>query len=636
MQKARYEYEPLRNNGTIRMLILDSGQHGQYNSLTGTLEVVHIDSAGSYEAVSYVWADPGPPNSPYNILIRDGDGDGRLLALRGGSIFAALCQLRLPDRQRRIWADQCCINQDDPVERSQQLQFMDRIYRDASHVLVWLGLDTNKEAALAFRLVHELNFALRGQLMNGLSRDMDTVDLENYISKSQKALQALTSRSWFKRGWIVQEIGTNTPATMIWGDATIDWDTLASVCEGLKRYHHLRSKLGINTISDVSFLFRRFIEPDKNTHHANRFNFVYELQRARHLRFSDDRDRIFAFLGHFSLCTNQPLGCGPVSIIADYTKTVEQTYIDVAVQILRARPAAAYILLAAVQHPRQKLPPCHATVVEVEMSMEAWPRDKHGLPSWVPDWRYSESIILAEPICPHHAHGDSAVNLEIMKGDNLTLRAYGVEVDTIEACSRPLRSEDFYSKKTLDQAVTTIERLWHEICRKDYFNLNDSYVDGQAAFFAFMQTLSNGCVQAAGHECRPYYEVSEKEWLQKAARYIVETLGATDTISEGVKNAVGGIECESQHESWGRWAASAAEGRVLARTRRGYYVLGPAVLEAGDTVCILFGCKMPFCLRPMGRHHLLVGECYVHGLMKGEAMGMLARHELQEKMFDIV
>jgi hypothetical protein len=194
MEKSQHQYQPLQNNDTIRIFTLDPGQQG--DPLTGTLEAVPIDSAGSYEAVSYVWADPGPPNSAYDILIRDGDGNEGLLVLRGGSIFAALRQLRLPDQPRRIWADQCCINQDDPVERSQQVHFMNRIYRDATHILVWLGLDTKKEAVSAFGLVHELDEALRSHPVDGISRDPDTVDLERHVKDNQKALQALTYRAW--------------------------------------------------------------------------------------------------------------------------------------------------------------------------------------------------------------------------------------------------------------------------------------------------------------------------------------------------------------------------------------------------------------------------------------------------------
>lgn len=325
----------------------------------------------------------------------------------------------------------------------------------------------------------------------------------------------------FRRGWIVQEIGTNTPATMYWGDATVDWHTLASVCERLNNFHHLRSELGIST-SDISFLYRRFIEPDENTHHANRFSFIYELQRARHLNFSDDRDRVFAFLGHYSIRSLHPLGCGPVSIMADYTKTVEQSYIDVAVRVLRQNSAAACIILAAIQHPSSSLP---SSRVQTNMSLEAWLKDEHKLPSWVPDWRRSEGIILAEPICPHRAHSDSIAKIEILEEDDLVLRVHGVEIDTVEACSPRLCSKDFYGKKIPDQPLTMIEQLWHELCKKERFNLDDTYRNGQIAFFAFMQTLSNGCVQDSGHKSIPYHQVPDSVWLRKAARYIVETLG---------------------------------------------------------------------------------------------------------------
>ncbi len=436
----------------------------------------------------------------------------------------------------------------------------------------------------------------------------------------------------FRRGWIVQEIGTSTPATMHWGDATIDWDTLASVCETLKSHHHLRSALRIST-SDISFLYRRFIEPRENSHHANRFNFVYELQRARHLNVSDDRDRVFAFLGHFSVRSAHPLGCGPVSISADYTKTVEQTYIDVAVRILRENPSATCIVLAAVQHPPSRLP---SNRIHQDVSLKAWLEDEHRLPSWVPDWRRSEGIILAEPICPHRAHSNSAAKMNILDNANLTLRVHGVEIDHIEACSRQLASEDFYVKKMPNQPTTVLEQLWHELCQKTRFDMNDTYVNGQTALFAFMQTLSNGCVQAAGHKSMPYHEIPECVWLQNAARYIADTLGASHEVSEEVRVAAEATELESDDGNWSRWAASASEGRILARTTRGYYVLGPAALETGDTVCVLFGAKVPFCLRPVDERFLLVGECYVHGLMKGEAMDMLAQNELHEKVFDIV
>lgn len=194
MDKLHYQYQALQKNHDIRILTLDPGQ--QDDLLTGTLQVVPIDSAGSYEAVSYVWADPGPAKCRYEILIRSDDGNEGYLMLRGGSIFGALHRLRLLDRPRRIWADQCCINQDDLLERGQQVHFMNRIFRDAAHVLIWLGLDTNNEAESAFSSIHELDEALVAHSVGDNPCRPDEVDLERHIRDNHKAIRALTDRSW--------------------------------------------------------------------------------------------------------------------------------------------------------------------------------------------------------------------------------------------------------------------------------------------------------------------------------------------------------------------------------------------------------------------------------------------------------
>lgn len=425
----------------------------------------------------------------------------------------------------------------------------------------------------------------------------------------------------------MQEIGTKAPATIFWGDAAIEWSILSDVCEGLTAYHILRSKHNIDT-AVIKFLFERFIQPDEKSYHANRFNFLYELHRARGLKFTNDRDRILAFLGHYSLYSAHFPNRELASIKADYTKTVEQVYIDLAKRALRGSQGdSALIVLACVQHPDRSLPSRHET--ENGARVQA-----RKLPSWIPDWRTYQGFILSEPINPHRAHGNSTPNLEIVK-DSVTLRIHGLEVDTIEACSRPLVHKEFHRSKAQGDLETTIEYLRHDICREDSFNLNDKYVDGQSAFFAFMQTLSNGCVQIAGREGKPYHEIPVSRWLEQAAMYLVRTLGKSDAISPELQLLAKEAEQGHEKEEWSRSANGASKGRVFARTRKGYYVLGPAIMEQGDVICVLFGGKLPFCLRPLGEGYLLVGECYVHGLVKGEALDMMARNELSEKVFEL-
>ena len=42
--------------------------------------------------------------------------------------------------------------------------------------------------------------------------------------------------------------------------------------------------------------------------------------------------------------------------------------------------------------------------------------------------------------------------------------------------------------------------------------------------------------------------------------------------------------------------------------------------EVGDAVCVMFGGKVPMVLRRLGSCWVCISECYVHGIMDGEAV----------------
>jgi Heterokaryon incompatibility protein (HET) len=71
------------------------------------------------------------------------------------------------------------INQDDKDERSKQVQFMNTIYRNATHVLVWLGDDPNNEAYDAFQLMHSLDQTFKDEESKEKFRLMYTEDLHD-------------------------------------------------------------------------------------------------------------------------------------------------------------------------------------------------------------------------------------------------------------------------------------------------------------------------------------------------------------------------------------------------------------------------------------------------------------------------
>jgi hypothetical protein len=45
---------------------------------------------------------------------------------------------------------------------------------------------------------------------------------------------------------------------------------------------------------------------------------------------------------------------------------------------------------------------------------------------------------------------------------------------------------------------------------------------------------------------------------------------------------------------------------------KGYVGLAPSHSEAGDVICVLYGCIVRFVLRKNGLRYNLIGEAYVH------------------------
>jgi hypothetical protein len=54
-------------------------------------------------------------------------------------------------------------------------------------------------------------------------------------------------------------------------------------------------------------------------------------------------------------------------------------------------------------------------------------------------------------------------------------------------------------------------------------------------------------------------------------------------------------------------------------THKGHLGLASKHVQTGDIIAILFGGQLPFVLRKVGNHYILIGEAYIDGIMDGEA-----------------
>jgi hypothetical protein len=71
-----------------------------------------------------------------------------------------------------------------------------------------------------------------------------------------------------------------------------------------------------------------------------------------------------------------------------------------------------------------------------------------------------------------------------------------------------------------------------------------------------------------------------------------------------------------------RRVQAATWNRKFMITAGGKFGLVPAEAEWRDSLCLIYGCSVPVVMRRSknGNHWLLVGECYIHGIMNGELL----------------
>jgi hypothetical protein len=112
-------------------------------------------------------------------------------------------------------------------------------------------------------------------------------------------------------------------------------------------------------------------------------------------------------------------------------------------------------------------------------------------------------------------------------------------------------------------------------------------------------------------------------WYGNACRYAF-TRGRRDIdVSELLKTSVSTNERQFlrrvQATVWNRTFFTMRDGEDTLS-----FGLGPADMTSGDLVAIIFGCSVPVVLRIQSDlgllSHELVGECFVHGYMDGEAV----------------
>ncbi|TRX88049.1 hypothetical protein FHL15_011051 [Xylaria flabelliformis] len=361
-----YTFAPLPFERSIRVLEIESGD--ELATLHCRLLSVHLDDphATPYVAISYTW---GKPVFSEIVMI-----DDDYLEITP-SLSGALRQFRASSCLKWVWVDAVCINQKDNVEKSTQIPLMSDIYRNASRVMVWLGdSPEHVELLLAVRQASRRLSVNPGQT-NGWKLQLAT------------QIELLAQLPWFSRRWVIQELAMNSSVFLMCAGIQLDWLRLVGVVSylfsGFEGYtssgrivdksdfngkmFEQYSSHSISSLLNLRSLWQTHSAPYTMTmsEHIGSARLLHILSRFHDFKCQDDRDLIYTLLGVAGDVNNPDHEKYNIEILPDYSRTVEQVYIDLALSLVRAG------LLHATLH----------------CALARTTTNNNGLPSWVPDWR---------------------------------------------------------------------------------------------------------------------------------------------------------------------------------------------------------------------------------------------------------
>jgi hypothetical protein len=152
-----------------------------------------------YTALSYTW---GMETSLSTVAV-----NGYRLEVTK-NLEIALRHLRLIDDTKTLWIDALCIDQNNILERNQQVQLMAQIYATATETIVWLGPAADGSDWVLDKMI------------SGEVEDNDA------FAFSYRLFQLLC-RPWWTRVWVIQEVVFSRAAIIRCGDRFVSFHILA-------------------------------------------------------------------------------------------------------------------------------------------------------------------------------------------------------------------------------------------------------------------------------------------------------------------------------------------------------------------------------------------------------------------------
>lgn len=577
-----YNYKPLKHPREIRLLEIAPGSDDI--PLAGKIRHVSVDTKHSFWALSYCWGVL-TPLAPH--FFQTAEGSIRITA----SLHSALISMREKGITTLVWADAICINQQDSIEKSVQIRLLRTIYQSAKRVIAWIG----NEDANSYQAIEALKHVWYKSQEPTFSSPSDPTASEDSHTLNEEDwsnINTLLKRDWFRRIWIVQELVLPSHVVIVCGRSQISWDQFfdaLTTCQDFLNRGKSDSKNAQRLIyAGPAYALgqtrHRFHQVDR------RHSLLDLLSLFRHAQATDERDKLFALLG----------------LASDAAETAFNPDYDSSLEEVVRRYATCFIKRGQV----------------IDLLYHAGSSKSYAFCSWIPYWTRED---FPSTISTWAASGPYYAGRGVPPEARLDYTIPPKLV--IEGC--------------LVDSVVSINTT------KLHYNNVPSFIEASHTMISFMKDYPTGeshqdimLKLPIGNARRPHLESADS----RLGRIVLDNMHA-ETVEEdwpaNLKEEVSSISFDDDVMSFHDkslqtqelllkyWQTAAAFANrigdgVFCITKRGYAGMVPGSTLVGDKIVVMDGGKVPFVMRRhRGQNTVdwgLVGECYIHGMMYGEAL----------------
>jgi Heterokaryon incompatibility protein (HET) len=583
---AYVDLESMSNE--IRILRLEPGR--RHEPIKGQLVIVNLDAEPIYNALSYRWGDP---NDKLAIEI---DGNNQFRVTRNAE--SALRHIRSDSREIIIWVDAICINQQNIDERNWQVRLMQKIYKSAQTVYVWLEISLQTDHP-SFKKLSTLNASSN---VSSLGKD----------SSFWLPVKQIADDEYWTRAWVQQEVSLARRIVIQLRDITVDGNNLLRL-QQLILEKTFDDSQAFGAWATMELPGVRLTGPSRPEEPGTgptgiRFdNLIYALKMSSHLRASDPRDHIYAVFGlvNEDLASNWQI---------DYRLSVRETYMNAALFSIKQHGSVGFLALAFKE------------------------KNQQDLPSWVPDWssKLTGAFPLKGPLYILNSQSRQGSELRSWVSKDLcSLMVYASRLDKINTIHpRMPRDKDNSNLQLLLDFVNILQAPYEILSRRDQEWLLDEPLDDipDDRWLAFLRTVRRIDLVSDALQFEDWVDIYRiifermreylaPDMLYKRRRHYMEVSFAQKVLRK-YKRLVEMMRRftrlePSRSQMLDCWATELISwlintmGRFLFVTDSGRLGQAPPEALPNDEIWAILHCPVPMVLRPVDGHFEVIGPCFL-------------------------